>query len=64
MLNAIQTKLLIAVVVLLTGISSYLAYAKHQRDAEQQKVNEAVQRMRTEAPKELPSGWAKSLKSK
>lgn len=64
MLNAIQTKLLIGVFVLLAGISSYLAYEKHQRDAEQQKVNDAVQRLKTEAPKELPSGWAKSLKSK
>ena len=64
MLTAIQTKLLIGVVVLLAGISSYLAYEKHQRDVEQQKVNDAVQRMRTEAPKNLPSGWAKSLKSK
>ena len=64
MLTAIQTRLLIGVVVLLAGISSYLAYEKHQRDVEQQKVNDAVQRMRTEAPKNLPTGWARSLKSK
>ena len=64
MLNAIQTKLLITLVVLVAGISSYLAYEQHERAAEQRKVNEAVQRMRTEGQKDQPSGWAKSLKSK
>ena len=63
MLSAIQTKLLITIAVLLAGISSYLAYETHRRDAEQRKVDQAVQQMRTEAPKELPSGWGKSLKN-
>ena len=63
MLTAIQTKLLIGIVALLTGISSYLAYSQHQRAAEQRKVNEAVQRMRTQQPAISPD-WAKSLRSK
>ncbi len=64
MLNAIQTKLLVTLVVLVAGISSYIAYEQHQRAAEQRKVDEAVQRLRTEGQQNLPSGWAKSLKSK
>ncbi len=63
MLNAIQIKLLIGVVALLAGISSYLAYAQHQRAAEQRKVNEAVQRTRTEQPS-ISRDWAKSLRGK
>lgn len=63
MLTVIQTKLLIAVVVLLAGIYSYLAYAQHERAMEQRKVNEAVQRMRTQQPTLSPD-WAKSLRSK
>ena len=64
MLSALQTKLLITIVALLTGIASYLAYEHQQRVVEQQKVNQAVQRMRTEGTQVLPSGWAKSLKNK
>ena len=64
MFSVIQIKLLIVIAVLLAGVSSYLAYETHRRDAEQKRVDQAVQRMRTEAPKELPSGWAKSLRNK
>ena len=64
MLSARQTKLLIVIAVLLAGVSSYLAYETHQRQAEQQKMDQAAQQMRTEGAKEMPSGWAKSLKSK
>jgi positive regulator of sigma E activity len=62
--TAIQTKLLIAVVVLLGGVCSYLAYERHERNVEQQKIDQAVHELKTEGQKELPSGWAKSLKSK
>lgn len=64
MFNAIQTKLLIAIVVLLVGISSYLAYERHQRKIEQQKTDKAFERMKTEGRQAQPSGWAKSLKDK
>jgi hypothetical protein len=64
MRSALQTKLLITIVALLTGIASYLAFEHRQRDIEQQKVNQAFQRMRTEGTQVLPSGWAKSLKNK
>ena len=64
MLSALQTKLLIVIAVLLAGVSSYLAYETHQRQVEQQKMDQAAQQMRTEGAKEMPSGWAKSLKSK
>lgn len=64
MLNALQTKLLLTAVALLTGIASYLAYEHRQREIEQHKVDQAVQRMRTEGKQALPSGWAQSLKNK
>jgi hypothetical protein len=64
MLTAINTKLLIGIVLLLAGISSYLAYQRHLQNMEQQKVDRAFEQMRTEGPKSMPSGWAKSLKNK
>ena len=64
MLTAIHTKLLIGIVLLLAGISSYLGYHRHLQNVEQQKGDHAFEQMRTEGPKSMPSGWAKSLKNK
>ncbi len=64
MLTAINTKLLIGIVLLLAGISSYLGYQRHLHNMEQQKVDRAFEQMRTEGLKGMPSGWAKSLKNK
>jgi hypothetical protein len=64
MFQTLQVKLLVVVVALLAGISSYLAYESHQRAVEEQKNEKAFERMKTEGKKELPSGWAKSLKNK
>ena len=64
MFTALQTKLLLAIVALLTGIASYLAYEHEERKTEQRKVDQAAERMKTEASQVLPSGWAKSLKKK
>lgn len=64
MLTAIQTKLLIAVTVLLAGIASYFSYERHVQKVEQQKVNRAFDRMRTEGQESMPANWAKALKNK
>ena len=64
MINTIQIKLLVVIAILLSGIASYLAYDHHQRVTEEQKTNQAFERMRTEGQKLQPSGWAKSLKDK
>ena len=64
MLTAIQTKLLIAMTVLLAGIASYFAYERHLQTVERQKVNRAFQRMRTEGQQTMPANWAKALKNK
>jgi hypothetical protein len=64
MFQTIQTKLLLVIVVLLAGISSYLAYEHYERVVEEQKTEKSFERMRTEAKKEMPSGWAKSLRNK
>lgn len=64
MLTAINTKLLVGIVLLLAGISSYLAYERHLQNLEQQKTDHAFEQMRTEGLKSMPSGWAKSLKNR
>ncbi len=64
MFTAVNTKLLIGIILLLAGIISYIADQRHLQNAEQQKVDRAFQQMRTEGPKSMPSGWAKSLKNK
>ena len=64
MFTAVNTKLLIGILLLLAGIVSYIADQRHLQNAEQQKVDSAFQQMRTEGPKSMPSGWAKSLKNK
>lgn len=64
MLNAINTKLLLVIVVLLASIASYFAYEKHQQQVEQKKIDAAFQQMKTEGKQALPSGMAKSLKNK
>ena len=64
MLNVINTKLLVAIVVLLASIASYFAYEKHQQQVEQKKVDDAFQQMKAEGKQALPSRMAKSLKNK
>jgi hypothetical protein len=64
MFQTLHAKLLVVVVALLAGISSYLAYESHQRAVEDQRNEKAFERMKMEAKKELPAGWAKSLKNK
>lgn len=64
MLTAINTKLLVGIVLLLAGMSSYLAYERHLQNLEQQKTDRAFEQMRTEGSRSMPSGWAKSLKNR
>ena len=64
MIQTIQLKTLLVIAVLLSGILSYVAYEHRQHRIEEQKAEKAFERMRTEAQKEMPSGWAKSLRNK
>ena len=63
MLSAIQTKLLLIAIVLLAGIACYLAYQKHQQEAEQSKVNNLMQHLRPDEKKALDatSNWGNAI---
>lgn len=45
MISPLNSKLLIAIVVLLAGIASYFAYQKHERQIEQQRMQNAYKNM-------------------
>jgi uncharacterized protein HemX len=64
MLNAVNTKILIAILVLVAAIASYFAYERHQQQVEQKKVEDAFRRMKTEGKQSMPSGWGKALNDK
>lgn len=64
MLNAVNTKILVAILVLVAGIASYFAYERHLQQVEQTKVENAHRRMKTEGKQTMPSGWAKALNDK
>lgn len=63
MFSPIQTKLLVIVIALLAGIASYVAYQKHQQQAEQTKVNNLTQHLRPDEKKALDatSNWGKAI---
>lgn len=64
MLNALNTKILIGIVILLWGIASYFASERQQKAAEQKKVDQAVQRMKSEYKQVAPANWGTVLKNK
>jgi uncharacterized protein (UPF0333 family) len=63
MLSAIETKLLVIVIVLLASIASYFAYQRHQQEAEQAKVNNLMQHLRPDEKKALDatSNWGNAI---
>lgn len=64
MLNAVNTKILIAILAVVAAIASYFAYERHQQQIEQNKVENAFRRMKTEGKHAMPSGWGKALNDK
>ncbi|HSU30198.1 MAG TPA: hypothetical protein VLJ11_03095 [Bryobacteraceae bacterium] len=59
-----NTKILIAILVVVAAMASYFAYERHQHQVEQKKVEDAFRRMKTEGKQAMPSGWGKALNDK
>jgi len=62
-ISALQTKLLIVIVGLLASIASYVAYEKHESQAEQTKVNNLYRNMQPDEKKALDNttSWGKDV---
>jgi type II secretory pathway component PulL len=63
MISALQTKLLIVIVALLTSIASYFAYQRHEQQIEQMKVNNLYRHLRPDEKRAINamSNWGNGV---
>jgi Na+-transporting methylmalonyl-CoA/oxaloacetate decarboxylase gamma subunit len=62
MFNAINTKLLLAILAVLVSIASYFAHQKNKEDVAAKKAHEMRRQVTPEEQKALPQNWSKSAK--